>query len=269
MTETGPIEMLMWAAQHRGGSEVQAGGRALLNPSPLHNALSSNTGRMLARTMVVLGLPQSAQNFVGARIPIILHLAQSHIPPDRTMPTTVDAFASYSTIGYDLAWAYPGGLHIDFAAPDLVKDIRARLERSGVIPPPNYQLRAVNYKEQSILQALGRKVDVVIANSTYYTWDENLVVLKHLRRALRPGGVVLTSMAFIPAVMEVQRALRFFKSQIGQFPLTMRTEAQAEKLMLASGFDTAHIYRASALVEQLGLPSPILDLELFAVGRVS
>lgn len=272
MIDKNSIELkdLLSRVQHTRGSEIQTGARALLNPSPLNDALSSVSGRMLARTIRYMGFPQSAQNFIASRVPFIVYLILEHIPPEVAAPLIVDIFAGFSPIGYHVARQVPQCTYVDLASQSNIAELQRRLKRAqnrGVQIPPNYFPRGIDYGTQSLESVLKRPVNVLLANSTYYNWDENVLLLRHLRDSLVDGGALITSFAAARNVEAIRQALGFFRSQVGYFSLEITDETQIHDLLGEAGLRNVRVWRASTVGESLGLPQPVLDLEWFAVGQ--
>jgi SAM-dependent methyltransferase len=260
------LRELLTYTQHQMGSEVQAGGRSLLAPSPIHDALSSLRGRMMARMINMLGYPKSAQNFTISRNPVLEHLIKAHLKTQA--PVIIDPFAGFSPIGYNLARYYPQGKHYDLASIFLKREIEARYRKAvGVTLPANYHLLTVNYNNGELETRFGGQVDAIIANSSYFEWEDNIAVLRYLRDLLRPDGVLITSIVYSPGVEDIREALRFFSSQIGHFPINITHNRQVTDFMQQSGLHDIRTIRASELVDTLNLPQPIKDLEVFSVGR--
>ncbi|MEO0563534.1 MAG: hypothetical protein AAF125_15605 [Chloroflexota bacterium] len=258
------ISNLLWDVQHRGASEVQAGGRALLVGGKVYNALSSIQGRMTARMMFTFVVPKDAQNFTRSRNPMIVELVSHHLR--HPTPHTVDIFAGYSPIGYELAQRFPEGQHTDIASTETINELRRRWERGGIALPINYQTEAMNYNTTSPDQVLSLPIDALIMNSSYYNAEDNITVMRYARSLLRPGGIVMTSIAYEPAIERVREATRFFESQIGSFPMRITEDSQLAELLVAAGYHNVCVHRMSDWAEQFGFQRPILDLELFAIG---
>lgn len=266
-----PDPLVMGQAQLQRGSELQAGARAEVIPSPLTHALSSVSGRVSAQLFRTFGFRQDAFNFVGARIRVLGYLMQTHLSSNVPHPILVDPVAGFSTLGYDNAVAIPHGEHIDLGHEQTIQELERRLARAKeVVLPPNYKRVAVNYLYTTLTEAVGnRPIDAVTANCAYFMRFHNFKQLYYLNSTLRPGGICVATFPFHPALVELQSAIRFFNSQVGQLPGAVTDDSDMINLMTDAGYVDVKVYRASELAGEIGLQTPMLDLELFAVGRKS
>lgn len=260
---------LLWRVQHGNASEIQAGGRAIFSPSPIHTALSSASGRMTARVIVTLGYPPRAQNFARVRTPFLTHLVTKSIAPDCKHPLTADLFAGYSTMGMDIAAAVPHGTHYDMNRKGIVEEIQRRLDsakRHGFEVPKNHHLITVDYSEQELLSFFKRPVDVLVSNNAYYTREENLDIFRYLRGLLGEYGVLVTSFGSGRAIEELRNSIKFFRSQIGDIPFPIYDGQQILDLVYEAGYRHADVFLVSELADTLGYPKPIMDIEYFVVA---
>lgn len=264
-----PDPLIMGQAQAQRGSELQAGARAEAIPSPLTHALSSVSGRVSAQLFRTLGFRQDAFNFIGARIRVLGYLMQTHLSSHVPHPILVDPVAGFSTLGYDNATAIPHGEHIDLGHAETIQELERRLARAkDVVLPANYKRVVVNYLYTTLTQAVGnRPIDVVSANCAYFMRFHNFKQLFYLNSTLRPGGICVAAFPSQPALIEFQSSIRFFNSQVGQLHGAVTTDSEMINLMTDAGYVDVKIYRASELASEIGLQTPIMDLELFAVGR--
>jgi hypothetical protein len=266
---TRSLSELMWVSHHRGGSELQAGGRALLNPTPMNKALSSVRGRMASKSASVLGFPKHAEHFIGGRVAVMVHLMTSAVN-GLDAPLTADAFAAYSPIGFEIAERLPHGQHLDFADIKTIHDIQRRLGRDKTLHiPTNHRFQAVDYREETIGDHLPRPLDAIIGNSTSYSYDENIVVLGHLRELLRPGGTLVSGVLWREGIETVAKSMRFAASQAGMlnYPLLVDDDMTVVTMFRAAGFTEVDVVHMPSLAAMLGLPTPIIELEVFAVAR--
>jgi len=267
---TPALRNLLWTTQHRSGSELQAGGRALIKPSPLHNALCSARGRTIAKAMDLFDFPQTAKNYIVSRIPIYVHLLTAHISDERTNPV-VDPFAGFSSQGWDVANKLPHGRSIDIASARMAAEIDRRLRRAeaaGVPRPENHELISANYHRMDLSQILMEPVDGILVNNAYYDEIDAVNVTRHLASLLRPDGRCVVTFPYEPAITEVREAVRFFKSHVGTFPMRITEAAQVVEIMEAAGLRDVEVMMPSQVAAALDLPyQPMLDLELMAVGR--
>lgn len=248
---------------------MQAGGRALLNPTPMNKALSSLQGRMVGKSASVLGFPRSAEHFIAGRVAVMVHLMTTAVA-EVDAPLTADAFAAYSPIGFEIAERLPHGQHIDFADIKTIQEIRRRLDRDKTLYiPPNHRFEAVDYRHETITDHLSRPLDAVISNCTAYTYDENIVVLGHLRDLLRPGGTLVSGVLWHAGIDSVAKSMRFAASQVGvwNYPLLVNDEMTVITMFRAAGFTEVDVVHMPSLAAMLGLPTPITELEVFAVAR--
>lgn len=246
---------------------MQAGGRALLAPTPLHLALSSYNGRMTARVAIMLGLPKSAQNFIAKRTEVVRHLMSAHI--HKPNPLTVDPFAAFSPLGYLLAEQFPQGTHLDIGKATVMQALESRLSNPlyKVPPLPNHRLVTLDYRTGGLQSVLPQPADSILCNNAYYTRAESVQLLRYLQQFLAADGAIVTTFPHKLNIEKLRDSLRFFRSNVGDFPIEVSHPKQVIDIMQEAGYSDISVMYASDLAATLNLPTPILDIEMFAVGR--
>jgi hypothetical protein len=262
-----PITDLLWDSQHRRGTEIQAGARAVLTPSPVHNALSTSGGRMIARMMIGMMALPAGSNFAASRIPLLVQAAIHSIPPDNKSPLTVNVLAGFAPIGYKLTRHFPNGRHIDMASAETIAEIQRRYAAApGINLPPHYHFVVVSPRIADLGASLDSQPNVIITNNAYFSRVDGVRLLAHLGGLLSEGGSVVTTFPYGPELDRARNTMRFFKSQIGQTAITINHEDEAHEIFREAGYSRSDVWFASQQ-DEMNLPQPIMDLELVVIGH--
>jgi hypothetical protein len=250
--------------QRQGGSELQAGGRALLNPSDMTFALSSMKGRMAARTMMALGVNQSLMNYVGFRPHAVMEVIRRVTPTDTQDAVVVDPAGGYSPQFIWLAESMP---HVQFIEMDQPKTVDDKLQRLKNIPvPSNVTITAANLGVTPLHEALnGQRVDVVIALAAYAPSARFVELLRYLRKfVLKESGKIVAPFPYKPGVVDLAKNSQVFRKVAGN-PVGMVEDIdEIRQIFRKADYPQVEIFKFSDLARDLNKPIPA-DIEIIAV----
>lgn len=254
--------------QNTSGSEFQAGMRAELTPSPLTRALTSMRSQIVAQTLITLLRYREAMHFVSARIPMLQEVIRRGIPPHQTAPVIVDPAAGFSAVSIELAQKMPRAVFVDLDLPEVMRTRLSRLQKANLALSPNIKSMEANLNQTPLGEMLeNQPIDVVNFTGAYFTPDQLQMTLRYLHSLLGPGGAAVCYLPWMPGVNEIKFAARFFKKQVGEYPGMMHSAEQIHQLFSAAGYRDVTIFYPTTLAEELRLPTPILDIEVLALGR--
>lgn len=260
--------MVLGYTQEQRASELQAGLRAELIPSPVTRALSSLAGRTVARVFLTLISNEPIVNYVMFRTRAIVEVMQRHIPPGGSRPVLLDPVGGYGMIGVMLAELLPHAEIIEMDRPEVMRDKRRRLEQArDVVIPPNLKLIEASLRETPLLAALGGKpVDVLMLNGAYVTHENFTTALRSIHQSLRPGGACVVAFPMAEGVRDLRREALIFRAQVGSYPGLIEDQMQVHKILEDAGYQQIKLYRLSELAAELGYPEPA-NVEILGVGH--
>ncbi|MFN8372749.1 MAG: class I SAM-dependent methyltransferase [Anaerolineae bacterium] len=251
----------------RGSSEIMAGARAELAPSPITTALSSLGGRVTARTVINLGLHKSAVNFFAARMAVFTEIILKLLR-DKPQPLMVDLASGYSPLGFQIAQELPHAQVKEIDLAQVQQEKRKRLQKGRVEMPPNLELVDTNLGEQPLHHVLrGHPADVISYTGIYFTPQEQVMVARYLRDNLSTDGACVCITQWKEGQRQIREATRFFRSQTGETPGIWEHETAAAKIFRDAGFSSVQVIFPSQIGEKLGATLPIMDVELIVVAR--
>ncbi|GAB4515794.1 MAG: hypothetical protein OHK0046_19780 [Anaerolineae bacterium] len=264
-----PDSMLLGITQEQSGSELQAGARAELLPSPLTNALSSVRGRIVARTMLFLVNEPLLVNFTKARIPVLQAAIKRHLPKDKPQLTMVTVGVGFSPLGIWLAEENPNLRVIECDLPEVIRKRKARLRRApDVHLPLNVQEVGIDFRKSSVDRVLaGARADVFDFTGAYFTHAQLENVARYLYMLLDERGFCSCYLPWQPGLDRVREAGRFFRNQVGEFPGIVGSEDTIQRIFHAAGFQEVNVLYPSVVGRELGLETPILDAEVIVIAR--
>ncbi|MFN8374764.1 MAG: hypothetical protein U0694_18030 [Anaerolineae bacterium] len=264
-----PSALIIKRTQEQRGSELQAGARAELAPSSLNMALSSLAGRLSARTMIKLfGVP-AALNFITARIDLLAAVMKRSVPPMIFSPLLVDLNAGFSPLGLALARDLPSARVIELDTPEVIHERERRLRRARAVAlPPNLATIAVDLEQTPLIRALlGQRADVMTLTGGYMTHDELLQVVTYLMGVLTPTGSLVVYLPWQEGIARMRYGVRLFKRQVGELPGAFEHADQIQALFRRAGYSQVTLHYPNQLATALGLPTPLLDLEVLVQAR--
>jgi O-methyltransferase involved in polyketide biosynthesis len=251
-------------------AEMVAGLRYELMPSPITNALSRMMGRVIARSlMAMVGNSRRSQfNFITARSAVFAKLAKDNLPKEGVL---AEIAAGFNPRGINIALEMPTVKVIEIDLPDVVREKEQRLRRSrDVKVPDNIKWEAADLSNTALSVPLhDQKVNVVTAEglNPYFSPADITRIARHIRESLVPGGVYIADIGLQTGRQELDgSATRYFSRQAGTFLGIVEKPEDGRQLMLDAGYSRAEVYLCSQMADELGLPTPIVDVACIAVG---
>jgi hypothetical protein len=262
------LSELFGLIQESRGSDLQAGARAELCPSPLTLALGSMMGRIAAQTMIYLVNSQAAVNFTAARIPLSQAAMIRAIPAGREQPILADIATAYSPLSVQLAHALPHATIVEMDRPDVIRKRMQRLQRGNIDMPANLRTFSADLRHVPLEQAFeGLRPDVIEITGAYLNPAQLTRISEHVCDVLTPGGALICYLPWRAGLAEVQTAMRFFKRQVSDMPGAMSSERAIIDTFTEAGFVAVRIDYPSQLAETLGVKTPVLDVEVLVTCR--
>lgn len=253
---------LLGRNQQQGASELQAGARAELMPSPLTQALSSSRGRLIYQTTKFMIKHDGFRNYVAIRIPLAKQVIQGAIPFQNTRPLIVELDVGFSPLSILLAQELPNATVIELDTEDVIQKRRERLK--GAILPSNLESVVADLTAISLLDALGgRKPDIIEFTGAYHTYDELVEILNYFQSILNDGGSLAMYLPWQPAQEEIRAAVRFFKRQVGGYPGMVKNEDEIKAIFSRSNFKSHTVVFPSKYAHR----QKPLDVEVMVLAK--
>lgn len=254
--------------QERGGSEIYAGARAEVTPSPLTLALSSMFGRMGARVMSAMVPNEPARQFFAHRLTVLAELIKRSLPSGVPHPILVDMGVGFSPMSILMAESLPNAKIIEIDHPEVLRERQRRLARvHGYRPPANLLTLSVDMKKTALHDVLAPYPPHALDfTGAFYTIPDLLSVTRYLRLLLAENGTLLCYLPWRDGLRQVREAARFFRKQVGDAPATQHQESDVHDLYQQAGFRRVEVVYPSRVGVELGLP-PLLDVEVLAVAH--
>ncbi|RMG74309.1 MAG: hypothetical protein D6711_09110 [Chloroflexi bacterium] len=253
---------LLGRNQQQSASELQAGARAELTPSPLNQALSSMRGRLVYQTARFLINHEGFTNYVALRIPLAKQIIQGAIPHQNKHPVIVELGVGFSPLSVLLAEELPNATVIELDTEEIIKKRQKRLRNANL--PQNLESVAADLSQVSLLEALGgRKPDVIEFTGAYYVHDELIEVLNYFHSVLNDEGSLAMYIPWQPGVDAIRATARFFKRQIGDYPGIVRNVEEIHTLMSRTNFQSHTVIFPSQYAPHL---KP-LDVEVMVLAK--
>ncbi|NWF69871.1 MAG: class I SAM-dependent methyltransferase [Chloroflexi bacterium] len=252
----------------RGSSEIMAGARADLTPSPFTLALSSLGGRITARTIMNMAMSKAAIHYLAARIPSLEEIVRRALNA-RESALLVDLAAGFSPLGLQIADEMPQVQVLEIDLPAVLQEKRKRLQKGRHLTiPPNIEWLEANLGTQEFHGLLeGRRPDVITYSAVYFTLPEQVRVARYLRDQLQRGGALVCMSMWVEGLRQVREANRFFRNQTSETPGVWESPEAAQQIFASAGFASVEVFKPSEIGEKLGLHQPIMDVELIALAQ--
>lgn len=263
--------MILGQNQEQGGSEMQAGARSILTPSPLLHALSTVRGRAVAQTMITLVNNPLSINFTAGRLrflqTMLMNAVQNHAQPVITLPA-----CGYSPLGIWLAEDMPHATVIEIDIPEVMRRRQRRLRRANIPLPQNLLTRPANLAQTPLSQVIAPyKPDVVDFTGAYYNPDELTRIARYLRSILAEKGTCVCYLPWAESIKVIKSGMRYFKDQIGETPGTISDVETPIRIFTNAGYSTVEVVFPSQIGPQIAdrydLKMPVLDVEVLVVAR--
>lgn len=267
-TRTQDAALILGRTQNTSGSELTAGMRAQLIPSPHTAALSSPQGQLIAQTLITLARYHSAANFMRVRLPLLKEAVRRGIPEDKPYPLIVDPAVGFATFGVELAHEFPHARFVDIDVSSVIETRQGRLSRASISPPPNLKTIRADLSGQRLDAVLeGQAVDVINFTGAYFTHDELRMTLPYLYELLAPGGVCVCYLPWMPGVDQIRFATRLFKNRVGSIDGAVTHLEQIDALFHDARFRQVQVYFPSRFAAELGYSASLLDLEVLVLAK--
>lgn len=252
-------------------AEMLAGLRAVLAPSPLTEALSRMSGRLMAGTLISIVRDRRYFNFVPVRSGCLTTLAMRALAAGPASPLIVDLAAGFSPRGMELAQNLPHARIIEIDQPDIIEKKRERLfKKGGLTLPANITWLAADLATDPLPKLLrGQQADVIVAEgvAAYYPLAEFTAIAARIRPSLKPGGCFICDVPWQPGMDEIREAGRYFSRFAGNFRGIAQHESEIRAVLEEAGYADVTLHHPAPLAEELGLPTPVFEPSLFLVGR--
>jgi hypothetical protein len=264
---TGDISQIWMLGQQQRGSELQAGARAQLIPSPLTHALSSFQGRIAARTlnMLFVGKLVSVLNYAGIRPYAMMEgvrIALSDLHEVR--PLVVDPIAGFSPQFIWLAEAMPDVDFLEIDHPAVIQDKCERLKE--FILPPNFRMQGADLSKDALHEVLERRAAVILALGTYLSHVDYCRLLNYLKGVLIDGGKVVGAFPYARGIENLQANSPLFARFAGAPAGIVENEQQIVEIFESCGYRINALHHFVEIAKRLRKPQPA-DIELLAVAQ--
>lgn len=258
---------ILGQTQEQRGSEFQAGARAELTPSPLTLALSSIRGRFMAQAMIFMVPDKRAHRFIAARSPM-LKAAILRAMPQKPRPILATVAVGFSPVTILIAQERPDIRVIEIDTPEVIKKRKTRLRQvPDIIIPDNLETHKAELSITPLTDILGDlRPDVMDITGGYFTHAELTQVTRYLASVMSDEGACVCYLPWFDGIEQVKGAARFFKSQIGDYPGVVGSEETARRIFLGAGYQTAEVLFPSRYGVELGLETPIMDIEILVIA---
>lgn len=258
---------MLGRTQETRGSELQAGARAELTPTPVTLALASLRGRAVAQTMIWLSPEKASTNYTAARVPILTELMVRAVP-NVPAPILVDPSTGFSPLSLSVAERVPHATVIEIDRAEVIRSRQHRLRRGGISLPPNLETVVADLGVTPLPDALGgRTADVIKFHGAYLTPAESRRTIGYLHSILSAEGAIAARFPLKSGVERTSTATRFFKQQVGDLPGMVDDVNVLRHYFLDTGFREVEVIFPSQIVPQIGLATPVWDVEVAVIAR--
>ena len=251
--------------QKQTGSILQSGVRAIVTPSDITQALSTVKGRMMARTMMAMGISEKLFTYSSFRPYAVNEVIRRALPEDNAAHLILDPASGYSPQFYWLAQERPKTQFIEIDRPETMRDKIKRLHPYDI--PENLELISADLSETTLDSVLGeRKADLVIALGAYVVMDDFEQLLAYLPTVLKEDGIVLAAIPYATGLENIAQTLSLFKRAVTK-PIGLVQHAdEVINMFERAGYRDIKLHWLSKLAEEMGKPIPA-DAELFVTAR--
>lgn len=263
--------MILGQTQEQGGSELQAGARAILSDDPLLEALSTLRGRIVAQTALSISNHAGSRNFTAGRLRFLQTVIEDAVA-GRDNPVIVMPLCGYSPLGVWLGESLPEAIIYEIDRPDVMRKRQHRLKRANITLPPNLITQTATLIDTPLPEIIKPHVaDVIDFTGAYYKPDEITTVARYIYEVLSDDGVCVCYLPWLPSLEEIQANMRFFKNQVGETPGTISDIESPKKWFKAAGYDDVKVIFPSTITpritDRFNLKLPIMDVEVLVVAR--
>lgn len=250
--------------QEERGSELMAGARAMIMPSPLHYALSSIRGRTMARLYFNMPGGQDLQRYVQFRNPGQIEMFRRGIPAGCDEPRLLEPYVGFGILSLSLAETLPQATVFELDRPNIIAERQRRL--AGMQTPTNIQTLSADLHQLPLHELLGGEpMHVILSNGLYLTSEEYTQALRYLRTLLAPDGAIF---AILPWAAGTEQNVwgRMYKMQISKYPGAIRSHDQFVKILNRAGFYDVQLFDIRELGQEINYPH-VANFEIWALAR--
>jgi O-methyltransferase involved in polyketide biosynthesis len=243
-------------------AEIVAALRAVVEPSPEANALSSMKGRAFARFLLRFVSDKAIINATPVRQLCMTKLLQRILRKSPNTVTVLEVASGFSARGLRVARDFPQVRVVEVDLPAVVEEKRQRLERAGNIHiPSNISWISADLSKTPLDELLeGREIAVVMAEGLlpYFTPAEIKKIAAGIYPLLSPGGRLIADIVNTTGWTDVQNATglvaNMLAREIGKFSGVVGTAEEAEELFRAAGYQQVKAYHQAKLAREFSLP---------------
>jgi len=250
--------------QEERSSELMAGARAMVLPSPLNYALSSIRGRTMARLYLNMPGGQDLQRYVQFRNSAQIEIFRRGIPAGCEQPRLLEPYVGFGILSLSLAETFPQATVFELDRPDTIAERQRRL--SGMQKPTNVRTLSANLDQRPLHELLGGEpMHVILSNGLFLTSEEYTQALRYLRTLLAPDGAIF---AILPWAAGTEQNVwgRMYKMQISKYPGAIRSRDQFIQILNRAGFYDVQLFDIRELGQEIGCPH-VANFEIWALAR--
>lgn len=254
--------------QQRQGSELHAGARAQMIPSPVTHALSTMRGRVSARALTTLfyGRTTGMLNYIALRpfaMMEAVRMALANYPDPH--PLVLDPQAGYSP---QLIWQAAEMPEVEFLEIDLPYIIKDRQERlSGIPLPPNYQMLAADLSQTPLHEVLeGKRPAVIMVPGSYVSHADYRELLAYLRHIIAMNGSLISTFADARGIENLKANSALFARFAGEPIGMIHNENDLRAIFDQANYQINQICTFSELARKLKKPLPA-DIEILVISQ--
>jgi hypothetical protein len=253
--------------QQQSGSELQAGARADLIPSPITKALSSFKGRVAAKTMRLMfsGQLEPLLNYAALRPYAEMEAIRMALGDNPANKLVLDPAAGFAPQFFWLAQELSETRFLELDRLTSIEEKRYLLHPFGI--PENLRLKAADLSTIPLHEVLNERVDAVLSIGAYVKHRDYGAMLEYLKRVLKHDGKVIGSFPFAPGVENLSQNSALFRRVAGSPEGIVYSEAQLKTIFENAGYELEAILKFSDLAKKWDKPMPA-DIEIIAIARV-
>lgn len=253
------------------GAEILAGFRADAMPSQETMALSTWTGRFVARILMRMVRSNGAINYIYARQRGFRQMIEQNLTEGQAA-TVVEVGAGLSPRGLQIAREFPQVQVIEVDLPEVMESKEARVQASSQIKvPDNIEFRGADLGVTPLDDVLkGRKVDIIASEGlSGYLDDEGwTLAFRSILKSLKPGGTCIADHTWRQGFTEALNAGgRIFTRQAGEIKTQFDDEKSMRRAMMNLGYNNIEILLPSAVALEGDLPQPVIDIGWLVAAR--
>jgi hypothetical protein len=259
-----------WVLGHnqlQSGSELQAGARADLIPSPITKALSSFKGRAAAKTMRFMfsGQLEPLLNYAALRPFAEMEAVKIALGDTPENKLVLDPAAGFAPQFFWLAEEMPETRFMEIDLVRWIEEKRYLLHPFGI--PENLRLKGADLAAVPLHEVLSERADVILGIGAYVKHSAYQDMLEYLKRVLKDKGKVIGSFPFAPGVENLSQNSLIFRRLAGNPDGIVFSEEQLRKIFEGAGYELEAIVKFTDVAKKLNKPMPA-DIEIIAIARV-